>query len=267
MSLRSFNEEELRERGIDPSRVPPGQYLTDRFPVLHAGVVPRVDLAEWDFGVDGLVGSPVTWSWEDIQEMPSTAVTIDIHCVTKWSKLDTEWVGVPVTEIWDRIDPSPAATHVVVRAYHGFTANLPIDDLLRPGQPARLPVRRQAPRARPRVSTPPRRAAPLLLEVGQVGPWLHLARRGPARVLGTQRVPHVRRPVPRAALLGRLTSRFSRGPRRGTPASPLRSGPDPCSRTRCGRCSRIPRAGHRPVTAPPLRGSFRSARSRRRHRA
>ena len=113
-------------------RVPPGQYLTDRFPVLHAGVVPDVDLARWDFTVAGLVAEDRRWSWEEFRALPSTEIVADIHCVTKWSKLDTSWTGVSVQDVWDRIGPLPEATHVMVHAEHGFTANLAIDDLLRP---------------------------------------------------------------------------------------------------------------------------------------
>jgi DMSO/TMAO reductase YedYZ molybdopterin-dependent catalytic subunit len=133
VSPRTPNEEELRERGIDPARVPPGQYLTDRFPVLHAGVVPTVDLRDWDFAVDGLVAEVKRWTWDDFHALPAASTTADIHCVTKWSKLDTEWRGVPVAEIWDRIEPGPSVTHVLVHAYHGFTANLPVEDLVRDG--------------------------------------------------------------------------------------------------------------------------------------
>ncbi len=131
LTLRSPDDQELRDRGIDPVRVPPGQYLTNRFPVLHAGVVPSVDLSQWDFAVDGLVGVDRRWTWDEFLSLPTASVTVDIHCVTKWSKLDTEWVGVSVREVWDRIEPSSGATHALVHAYHGFTANLPTDDLLR----------------------------------------------------------------------------------------------------------------------------------------
>ncbi|MBT8197520.1 MAG: sulfite oxidase-like oxidoreductase [Acidimicrobiia bacterium] len=127
------NREELAARGIDLARVPPGQYVTERFPVLHAGVVPDVDLDEWDFVVDGLVDNPVALDWRQIEELPSESITADIHCVTKWSKLDTSWEGIPVRQVWDMVQPRPEATHVVIKAYHGFTANLPVADFIRPG--------------------------------------------------------------------------------------------------------------------------------------
>ncbi len=133
MSFFTRNREELIAKGIDIARVPPGQYVTERFPVLHAGVVPDVDLAEWDFVVDGLVDSEKRWTWDEFRALPSESLTADIHCVTKWSKLDTTWEGVPVQAIWDQIGAGPTATHVLVNAYHGFTANLPVEDFLRTG--------------------------------------------------------------------------------------------------------------------------------------
>jgi len=128
MSFLSRKRGDLADKGIDPNRVPPGQYLTDRFPVLHAGVTPRVNLDTWDFRVDGLVDEPITWSYDEIRSMPSVTRTVDIHCVTKWSKLDTIWEGVSVAEIMSRVTLRPGVTHVLVSAEHGFTANIPLTD-------------------------------------------------------------------------------------------------------------------------------------------
>lgn len=122
-----------QEQNAIDARVPPGQYVTERFPVLHAGAVPEVDLAEWGFTISGLVGAERRWTWDEFLAMPTEVYTHDIHCVTKWSKLDTEWTGVPVRYLWEQIEPDPSATHVLISAYHGFTANLPIDDFLREG--------------------------------------------------------------------------------------------------------------------------------------
>ena len=99
--------------------------------MLHAGVVPDVDLDTWDFTVGGLVAEDRRWTWEAFSELPHSQTVADIHCVTKWSKLDTAWEGVSVAAVWDLVEPSPGATHVLVHAYHGFTANLPIDDFVR----------------------------------------------------------------------------------------------------------------------------------------
>lgn len=133
MSFFDRNRRELERSGISPDRLPAGQYSTKRFPVLHAGPIPQADLSTWDFSVDGLVTEPVVWTWEEFQAFPRVKVTTDIHCVTKWSKFDTRWQGVPVRDVWDRIDVSPGATHVLVRADHGYTANMPIEDFLADG--------------------------------------------------------------------------------------------------------------------------------------
>lgn len=130
MGFFTRKQDELAAGGIDPARIPPGQYLTDRFPVLHAGVTPTVDLATWDFRVEGLVEEPIVWSYADLRAMPRREVVADIHCVTKWSKLDTRWGGVSVRELMDRVRVKPEATHVLVMAEHGFTANLPLADFL-----------------------------------------------------------------------------------------------------------------------------------------
>jgi DMSO/TMAO reductase YedYZ molybdopterin-dependent catalytic subunit len=116
---------------VDPSRIPPGQYFTERFPVLHAGVTPTIDLGAWDFVVDGLVDEAARWTYDDILGIAASHVVADIHCVTKWTKLDTEWVGVRVADLVGRVSVDPTATHVLVKAEHGFTANLPLEDFLR----------------------------------------------------------------------------------------------------------------------------------------
>lgn len=125
-----------RER--DPSvaaRIPPGQYLTDKFPVLHYGSVPRVDLASWTFRVWGQVENPLSLTWEEYRTLPRRTVTTDIHCVTRWSKLDTVWEGVAIQEILRLARPTTTATHVLAHCEQGYTANLPLrvlddDDVL-----------------------------------------------------------------------------------------------------------------------------------------
>lgn len=130
MSFLSRNRADLEARGIDPARVPPGQYVTDRFPVLHAGGVPTIDLATWDFKIEGMVVDPVTMALDDIKALPTVDLTYDIHCVTKWTKLNTTWTGVRTGNLVSKAQVNPGATHVVVLAEHGFTANLPVDDFL-----------------------------------------------------------------------------------------------------------------------------------------
>ncbi|MDH4116298.1 MAG: sulfite oxidase-like oxidoreductase [Acidimicrobiia bacterium] len=132
MSFFTRKRQEYEDRGIDPARIPPGQYLTDRFPVLHAGVTPKVDPGSWFFEVNGLVDQPVVWTLDDIKAMPTVDRVFDIHCVTKWSKLDTEWHGVSVDEMLKRVQVNDRATHVLVFAEHGFTANVPLEDFAAP---------------------------------------------------------------------------------------------------------------------------------------
>jgi DMSO/TMAO reductase YedYZ molybdopterin-dependent catalytic subunit len=117
------------------ARIPPGQYRTEKFPVLHYGSVPRADLSTWDFKVYGEVDNPFTLTWGEFQQLPRKQVDTDIHCVTRWSKLDTTWEGVPIQAVLEAARVRPTATHVVSHAEQGYTANLPLailddDDVL-----------------------------------------------------------------------------------------------------------------------------------------
>jgi len=124
---RQLNE---REKAV-ADRLPPGQYLTEKWPVLHYGGVPRVDLATWDFTIDGLIEQPVRLSRDQLLALPRREVKSDVHCVTRWSLLDSTWTGVPISEVMKLVQLKPEATHVMVRAEQGFTANLSLDDFLR----------------------------------------------------------------------------------------------------------------------------------------
>jgi DMSO/TMAO reductase YedYZ molybdopterin-dependent catalytic subunit len=116
----------------EPKRLPPGQSLTDKFPVLHYGAVPSVDIGSWDLRVYGLVEEERVWTYEELMELPRTKIVLDIHCVTRWSKLDTEWEGVSVKALVEEglIKPKPKAQFVIQHCEQGFTANLPIDIVL-----------------------------------------------------------------------------------------------------------------------------------------
>jgi DMSO/TMAO reductase YedYZ molybdopterin-dependent catalytic subunit len=122
---RKPNERELAVA----DRLPPGQYLTEKWPVLHAGSVPHVDLNTWTFTLDGLVETPVTLTYEDLKQLPRKTVQADVHCVTRWSLLDSTWEGIPISEVLKLVARKPEATHVMVHAEHNFTANLSLDDL------------------------------------------------------------------------------------------------------------------------------------------
>jgi DMSO/TMAO reductase YedYZ molybdopterin-dependent catalytic subunit len=124
---------ELAARGIDPARLPPGQYATDRFPVLHVGDVPSVDRSVWTLTIHGAVDREVVLGWDDLLGLPQVELTTDIHCVTKWSKFDTVWRGVRLSTLLDLAGLSPAASHVLQHAEYGYTTNTPLADLLRDG--------------------------------------------------------------------------------------------------------------------------------------
>lgn len=111
-------------------RVPAGQFLTEKFPVLHYGETPRYPLlANWDFRVFGLVNEEMRFTWDELMQMPTKTQTVDIHCVTRWSKLDTTWTGIPWREFMQRIDVKPEATHVMVHADYDYTTNIALDVL------------------------------------------------------------------------------------------------------------------------------------------
>jgi DMSO/TMAO reductase YedYZ molybdopterin-dependent catalytic subunit len=124
--FRSKAEQKVADAGYDPARLPPGQYLTEKWPVLHAGSVPETDLATWDFTVGGEVEEPLTLSWDEFQELPTIEVTMDIHCVTRWSRFDTSFRGVHWRELAKLAKPRPSARFVVAHAEAGFTSNVPL---------------------------------------------------------------------------------------------------------------------------------------------
>ena len=116
-----------RRDDVDAARVPPGQYVTPDFPVLSAGPTPHTPLEEWTFEIRGLVNEPVSWTWEELLALPSETSTVDIHCVTKWSKLDTTWRGVSLDTLLGDVDTS--AEYVLAFCDGGYTTNLPLEDV------------------------------------------------------------------------------------------------------------------------------------------
>jgi DMSO/TMAO reductase YedYZ molybdopterin-dependent catalytic subunit len=110
------------------ARIPPGQVLTEKFPVLSFGRVPNYpDLSAWDFRVWGEVEQPFSLRWAEFRALPTTEVTLDIHCVTRWSKLDTAWEGVPFSHIIEVAQPKPTARFVIFHAEGGYTTNIPLE--------------------------------------------------------------------------------------------------------------------------------------------
>jgi DMSO/TMAO reductase YedYZ molybdopterin-dependent catalytic subunit len=117
-----------RQETVDPSRVPPGQYVTHDFPVLSAGPTPRAQLDDWTFRIDGAVESAVSWSWPELTQLPAETITKDIHCVTKWSKLDTTWRGVSVDTLFANV--TTQAAYLTAWSDGGYTTNLPVADVM-----------------------------------------------------------------------------------------------------------------------------------------
>src|SRR5205807_1433278 len=114
-------------RRAGSEQLPPGQYLVTDFPVLSAGPTPRVDTGAWELRVTTEAGQARSWDWAAFRALPSEEITVDLHCVTKWSKLGTAWRGVPVDALLEGVDT--AAEFALARSYGGYTANLPLADL------------------------------------------------------------------------------------------------------------------------------------------
>ena len=126
----SFISRGFHRRNVEPGlegRVPPGQHLTSDFPVLSAGPTPHTALDRWTFSIQGEVDEPLSWTWDEFQALPRENITKDIHCVTTWSKLDTEWEGVSVDTLLAGVETS--AEFVVAYCDGGYTTNLPLEDV------------------------------------------------------------------------------------------------------------------------------------------
>ncbi len=116
-----------RRAPAEADRVPPGQYVTNGFPVLSAGPTPRTPLPSWNFSVQGAVRSASSWTWDEFRALPHETITVDIHCVTKWSKLDTTWRGVSLDTLLEGVVPT--GRFVLAFCDGGYTTNVPLDDL------------------------------------------------------------------------------------------------------------------------------------------
>jgi DMSO/TMAO reductase YedYZ molybdopterin-dependent catalytic subunit len=112
------------------NRVPPGQYVTTDFPVLSAGPTPRTPLDQWTFTIDGLVVEPARWTWEEFMHLPRQPFVVDIHCVTKWTKLDTRWEGVSLDTLFEHVELDQKAMYLTAYSDGGYTTNLPLADVL-----------------------------------------------------------------------------------------------------------------------------------------
>ncbi|GAB4314320.1 MAG: sulfite oxidase-like oxidoreductase [Phototrophicales bacterium] len=124
---RRQTEDEMKKSG----RLPPGQSLTHKFPVLTYGPIPKFDPETWDFRVFGEVEKEMSWNWEAFQKLPTVTVTVDIHCVTRWSKFDTTWTGVPFKHIAELVGMKDTTKHIIAHCDYGYTTNVPVEDMMR----------------------------------------------------------------------------------------------------------------------------------------
>src|SRR6185437_10164680 len=124
--FRARAEKKVREAGFDAGRLPPGQYLTDKWPVLHAGSVPDTNLETWSLRVHGEVEEELELDWHAFNELPRSSNVQDIHCVTRWSRFDTEFEGVHWRELATLCRPLESARFAIAHAEHDFTSNVPI---------------------------------------------------------------------------------------------------------------------------------------------
>jgi DMSO/TMAO reductase YedYZ molybdopterin-dependent catalytic subunit len=130
LGIFSGGERKQKEREmLQAGRLPPGQSLTLKWPVLHYGSVPKFDPAKWDFRVWGEVENPLRLTWDEFGHLPRTSTVSDFHCVTRWSRFDNQWQGVPFREVLNLVKPTSNASYVLVHAEQGFTANVPLADL------------------------------------------------------------------------------------------------------------------------------------------
>ncbi len=131
MSLNLFGRGRSAKEQALGDRLPPGQYVTEKWPVLHYGSVPKFDKATWDFKIFGLVDRPARLTYDEFMQLPRRTVKRDVHCVTRWSLFDSEWEGVPFLEVMKLVTVKPEARYVLAHCEQNFTANLPLDDLTR----------------------------------------------------------------------------------------------------------------------------------------
>jgi len=132
MFKKLLGRREEEQRLDESGHLPPGQSLTQKFPVLHYGPTPRTNLETWTFKISGEVEEEQVWTWEQFKQLPRSKLTLDLHCVTRWSKFDTVWEGVSVKRLVEEgiIKPKPSAKHVLQHCEGGYTTNTSLDLLL-----------------------------------------------------------------------------------------------------------------------------------------
>ena len=195
----------IRTIGQDPkdAEVPPGQFVTEKFPVLTFGSTPKIDLESWRFKAFGLVQKEIELDWEQFKSLEMSMVEAPFHCVTQWSRLENTWEGVRFTELMKLIEPEPNARHVMVHCFGGYSTNPAAGRADGRRRALRLPARRGAPSSRARRAPAPGGAQEVRVEKRQVGDRPGVYGRGRPRVLGGQRLSPERRPLGAGAVLGR----------------------------------------------------------------
>ncbi|MBI5289788.1 MAG: sulfite oxidase-like oxidoreductase [Chloroflexi bacterium] len=133
MAIDIFSQRAKKDRQEHGDRLPPGQKLTDGWPVLHYGGIPTIDLATWKFSIVGLVEDEVHLTWEQFMALPQTTLRSDIHCVTHWSKFDNDWTGVAIADFMKQVAIKPEAKHVMLHSYGGYTTNISLAELMDSG--------------------------------------------------------------------------------------------------------------------------------------
>ena len=119
-----------RKRPAATDKVPPGQYATNDFPVLSVGPSPRIELEKWSFNIEHEGNSLASWSWSEFMALPHSRMNKDIHCVTKWSKLNTHWKGISIDTLFEVASIDPPTDFVMAYSEGGYTTNLPVEDLI-----------------------------------------------------------------------------------------------------------------------------------------
>jgi hypothetical protein len=192
----------FRGRRRPSVELPPGQYLVEDFPVLSAGPTPSIDLQDWELVITSETDQQQRWDWTGFRALPSETVTVDIHCVTHWSKLGTAWEGVSLDTLLDGVDTS--ASFALVTSWGGYTTQPAAGGPDRPQGLDRVPLRRCGAGARARWPGAAAGAPSVLVEERQVGPRAPAAGHRRAGLLGEPWLPQLRRPLAGAAVLGRL---------------------------------------------------------------
>ena len=210
--MTTLFSEDHEDRVDSPDRLPPGQRLTEQWPVLTYGSAPQVERGEWSLQVWGEVEEDLVWDWEQFLALGTEERTNDIHCVTHWSRYDNTWEGVLLSTILAHVRPTPGARSVLFHSYGGYTTNVLLEDIARDDH-AMLAFSHDGGGDRAGARRPGARGDPLVvfLEERQVGAWNGTAAPGPAGLLGDVRLPPARGSLAGRALLLGPRLRWPRG--------------------------------------------------------